>query len=361
MKDKVYYLCVELNINGESKRVTIAKGNLLALEKYTLFCNGPLELLRTMPDKEEFSSKTFLEKYLLELNDKNDPFSIRTSEGTRSKALPLLYKKDEDIILTNKEEIVQNMRGSYKFTIDDVETDNIDEKTKVFLKELWNLFCDPKIMPDFHDYIEKKLDPDKRVSFDKRYEVILKNKWMILGLSKSILEKFIKYIYKDPRKRVEFLKFIKENYKELLPKIDSSERQIRLNLLENELRKKGISTSKVRKQINANLYELHRTLKTKAPEIKVAIVTKPYEITEKEIIEYNEKRRNLTPIMERILNLSKELENLKRELLVIKSVEIKEKIEARITQIEFEIYELENNKYCYTDNGELIKEDEMIK
>ena len=40
MADKVYHLCAELIINGEKQIATIAKGNLLALEKYTSFCSG---------------------------------------------------------------------------------------------------------------------------------------------------------------------------------------------------------------------------------------------------------------------------------------------------------------------------------
>ena len=72
MLEKVYHLCVELDIDGQKKLITIARGNLLALEKYTSFCSGPMELLRTMPDKEPFSSKNFRDRHLSNLYDKND-------------------------------------------------------------------------------------------------------------------------------------------------------------------------------------------------------------------------------------------------------------------------------------------------
>ena len=358
MADKTYDLCVELTIDGQKQLITLAKGNLLALEKYTSFCSNPLELLRTMPDKEEFSSKEFINRYVGEVNEKSDPFSIRTSSAKGSRKLPLLYKKDIDILLSNNEEISRNIRSNYKFTIDDVESNNIDEKTKFFLKELWNLFYDQKIMDDFYEYVDNKLNPDKTVTFDKRYQNVLNNRWMILGLSKTILGKFIKLIFKDPRKRIEFLSYLKEKHRELIPEISISEKQKRLQLLEKELIKKGISTSKIRKQINENLYSLNNSLIPKIPEIVVE--EKTYDITEQDIISYNEKRSDLNPIMERIIKLSKELERLKLELLIAKG-DIKEKIEERISQVEFEIYELENNKYSYTDSGMLIKEDEMIK
>lgn len=363
MKDKVYHLCVELTIDGKKQIVTIAKGNLLALEKYTSFCSGPVELLRTMPDREDFSSKDFLDRYLLNLVHKEDPFSIRTSGAKGSKKLPLLYKKDDDVLFTNKEEIIRNIRDNHKFTIDDLENGKVDEKTKTFLKELWNLFYDQKILSDFYEYIDKKLNPDKIISFDKRYEMVLSNKWMILGLSKTLLEEFMKLVFKDPRKRIECVKYLKENYKELIPIINSSEKQMRLKLLEKELTKKRINVSRIRRQIDKNLCDLNNSFVPDIPDniSEPVIEVKPYVITEEEIIEYYEKRRDLTLVMQRILSLSKELENLKRELLVIKSIDIKEKIEKRITEVEFEIYELENNKYSYTDNGELIKEDEMKK
>lgn len=362
MKDKVYHLCVELTIDGQKQIITLAKGNLLALEKYTSFCNGPLELLRTMPDKETFSSKDFLDRYLTDVNYNNDPFSIRTSNAKGSRKLPLLYKKDDDILFTNKEEIIENIRDNYKFKIEDVLSDRINEKTKNLLKELWSLFYETQSSKYFYDYIDKKLNPDKAASFDKRYEIVLSNRWMILGLSKTFLEEFIKLIYKSPRKRIELLYYLKQNYSHIIPNIDSLEKQKRLGLLEKELSKKKINVSKIRKQINENLSEFNLSLIPPVPEKTIEKPDiMPYQVTREEIILYNEKRTDLTPIMERILKLSKELENLQRELLVTRSIEIKKKIEERIVQIEFEIYELENNRYCYTDNGELIKEDEMLK
>ena len=78
-KKKKYVLSVDIIVDGKKVTIGLAGYDLVALQKYTAFCNGPEDLLKFMPNDDDFSVRNFLSKHLsLPLNKGNDPFSMRT-------------------------------------------------------------------------------------------------------------------------------------------------------------------------------------------------------------------------------------------------------------------------------------------
>lgn len=105
-----------------------------------------------------------------------------------------------------------------------------------------------------------------------------------------------------------------------------------------------------------------RPLVPQKQEIKPVINVITETITERQILDYNKERKGKKgPIFDEILSLSEKLERLNSELLVTHNVAMKKDLEKEKEELEYKIYELENNKYFYSDSGELIKEDKMYK
>ena len=93
---KKYFLSVDLVIDGKPVTVSLAEFDLMALEKYTSFCNNPDDLLMYMPNDEPFFVKNYLSTYIKRpITIDDDPFSIRTSKSKRAKVM------DKLTILTN--------------------------------------------------------------------------------------------------------------------------------------------------------------------------------------------------------------------------------------------------------------------
>lgn len=357
-QERRYCLCVELIIDGKKEIICLAKYDLITLQKYTSFCSGASELLKFMPEDDLISTKDYILENLKDSSMKEDPFSIRGTDSFHSKKIPILYKKDEDILLYNKQEIIDCIKRKYFINLSDVENGTIDDKAKEFFASIWDKYSSDETEKTLYWIVEKKLDCDKPESYDSRYGKILNNKWMLLGVSGKFLSYLIDNVWDDTKKRLEFINLLKSYDNNLLPQINYEERRKRISLLEEQLNKKGITVHRIRRRIMKNI----KPLVPQKQEIKPVINVITETITERQILDYNKERKGKKgPIFDEILYLSEKLERLNSELLVTHNVAMKKDLEKEKEELEYKIYELENNKYFYSDSGELIKEDKMYK
>lgn len=355
--ERRYCLCIELIIGGKKELFCLAKYDLITLQKYTSFCSNANELLKFMPDYDLIGTRDYMIRNLKDPTLKEDPFSIRGTDSFHSRKIPILYKKDEDILLYSKQEIIDCIKRNYFISLNDVGSRNINDKIKQFFINIWDKYHSDEIEKTLYRIVEKKIDCDKPETYDSRYVQILNNKWMLLGVSGKFLSYFIDYIWNDTKKRLEFINFLKSYDNNLLLPLGYEEKKKRISLLEEELNEKGITVHRIRKRIMKNI----KPLVPQKKEFKPVISVSSEPITEKQILDYNKGRKGKDIIFDQILFLSEKLEKLNSELLVTRSISVRKDLEKEIEELEYKIYELENDNFFFSDSGELIKEDERIK
>lgn len=367
---KKYFLSVDLVIDGKPVTVSLAEFDLMALEKYTAFCNGPDDLLMYMPNDEPFFAKNYLSSHIkrpIAIDD--DPFSIRTSKSKRAKKIKIIYKKDLDVLLAGKKALLSKMVKNYNLTINDCVNGNISKEEENALKYMYDKFAGRKFYNAVLDILERKLDVDH--IYEEEYLIPKNNKWMFIALSSKCASALIEDAFKDDRKRIELAFFLKEKTGNLLPNISGSEIDALLEKLDNRISIRKASNPYIRRSIQNNLKIFNSKLnKTQEKQIKPSV------ITEDEIINYN-KQRKMTPELNRVLYISEKVESLKLSLktLIDEKEDLQEllkkgsfiesdesiskrlefinqqvdKIKKQIAQLKYEMYELESGNMVYTD------------
>lgn len=102
-----YTLCIKLNIDGNIIEQELATFSLKALEKYTSYCDVFSDSKSNEKDfinclrKTHFKIANFLDKYKVS----EQPLFIKCGEEYTD--IPILYKKDIDVLLITKEELNQ--------------------------------------------------------------------------------------------------------------------------------------------------------------------------------------------------------------------------------------------------------------
>lgn len=381
MKKKKYVLMVDLMINGKRNRVSLATYDLIALQKYTAFCNDTDDLLKFMPSDKDFSARNFLECYINK-ND-HDPFSIRTSTSNKSKEIRIIYNNDADVLLAGMRTLEYRIENSFRLNIDDCVSGSIDNNIKKVLVELYEKFNGKNLARAIDDVMISKLDADG--FYDKRYEVAARNRWMFIGLSPKCRRALVKDAFLDDRKRIELAFLLKDNTGDLLPSMDSYERSKAIEKLNENLAKRNASPTYIRKSIRNNVLNLSLGLKNQMD--VPTKTTPPSVITEAEIIEYNKNRfseEKSDVLLERIIFISEKIENLKctLEVLIQEEKELKKLLwqgsfvesdnsiarrlentknwiklkKGEISALEYELNELETGKVTFSDAGFLIQE-----
>lgn len=373
---KKYFLSVDLVIDGKPVTVSLAEFDLMALEKYTAFCNVPDELLMYMPNDEPFFAKNYLTAHIKRpITIDDDPFSIRTSKSKRAKKIKIIYKKDLDVLLAGKKALLSKMVKNYNLTINDCVNGNISEEEENALKYMYEKFAGRKFYNAVLDILEKKLDVDN--IYEEEYLIPKNKKWMFIALSNKCASALIEDAFKDDRKRIELAYFLKEKTGNLLPNISDSEIDALLEKLDNRIRIRKASSHYIRRNIENNLKTFNSKFITKKEK-----QIEPSVITEDEIINYN-KQRKMTPELDRVLYISEKIEslNLSLKTLIDKKEDLEEllkkgsfiesdesiikrlefikqqidKIKKQIAQLEYEICELENGNMVYTDAGFVVE------
>lgn len=381
MKKKKYVLMVDLMINGKRNRVSLATYDLIALQKYTAFCNGPHDLLKFMPNDKDFSVRNFLELHINK--DDHDSFSIRTSDSNKSKEIRTIYNNDADVLLVGMRTLEYRIENSFRLNIDDCVSGNIDNNIKDVLIELYEKFNGRNLARAIDDVMISKLDADG--FYDKRYEVAARNRWMFIGLSPKCRRALVKDAFLDDRKRIELAFLLKDNTGDLLPSMDSHEKGTAIEKLNEVLARRKASSAYIRKSIRNNVLNLSLGLKSQMD--VPTKTTSPSVITEAEIIEYNKNRfseEKSDVLLERIIFISEKIENLKVTLeMLIQAEDELEKLlrqgsflesdesiaqrlenareqikfkKREISVLEYELNELETGKTTFSDAGFLIQE-----
>lgn len=379
MSLKRYFLTVDLEIDGKLTTVTLANYDLVALEKYTSFCLGPGDLLKYMPNYGSFPIGNYISRYIRKpINEKNDPFSIKTSESKNARKIRIIYNQDLDVLLAGQKAIHLKINKNYGATIDEFINGNISLEKQETLKTMYDKFAGRNFNNAVSYLIEKKLNMDGE--YDERYLMPCKNRWMFIAISQSCMQALVKDAFKDDRKRIELAFLLKDNTGDLLPNVSYSDKERFLSNLESRLMARKASPHFIRKSIRRNIEpRIINELKVKQ-EKEVGFST----ITEEEIINYN-KQRNGSETLGEIISLSEEILNLNLSLEVLlnktKDIEdlfktgsflesdesIKKRLEfsktqvnnlkKKIAQLEYELNELESGNATYSDAGFVIEKD----
>lgn len=376
MKQKKYVLSVDLVINGKDVTVPLATYDLIALQKYTAFCNNPEDLLKFMPNDENFSVKNFLGKYIKSFKEgSSDPFSIRTSNSNKAKKVRIIYKKDADVLLANIGTLTNRIIDYFNVSINDCVSGNVDDKTQETLMELYQKFGGINLAEAIEDVKTAKLNMDG--DYDERYEVPSRNRWMFIGLSPKCVSALVKDAFTDNRKRIELAFLLKDKTGNLLPSLTSYEKDKLIEKIDNNLKRRKASASYIRSSIKRNISNFRLELKIQNSKPEENEKYEHIEITEEQIIDYNRQRllKTENPVLERITDLSEKIEWFKRDLENLideeKSLErqpnfmesdevvmaIKEQINLKkieISQLEYELNELETGNVIFSDAGFVV-------
>lgn len=372
-----YVLAVDLKIKDEVKRVTLSSGTLEGLLKYTSYCVDEGELIKFLPHDDDFSVRTYIEKHLNKKNDSNySPFSIRKQANLNSRKVDVLYKKDLDVLLVNKADLLKLIRDNYSLSINDISSGNIPSKIDVFLKKIYDKFKSYNLIKAKDLLIEKKLDPDKE--YDSRFEILKSKPYLSLAINNYCLEIFARSVIKDDKKKLEFAKMLKEDLNKKLLVLSNEEFKERMTKIDNKAFLNGCSLIQIRNNMRKNIKfveEVNDVKDNKKRDIK------PYIVTDKEIIKYNEKRNNSRndclslELLEKIDDLERRLKTLYEErkieenkltrisfLETEKDIENKIKcineeisnLKVKLASLKYDFDSLETGNYTYSDAGFIV-------
>lgn len=383
-KVKKYVLMAELMINDKVVPVTLATYDLIALQKYTAFCNGPEDLLKFMPNDDDFSVRNFLSKHLdLPLSKSNDPFCIKTSASSRAVKLRIIYKDDLDVLIIGKKNLSSRLYELVNISIDDCINNKIPEEKRLLLMHLYNKYYGTSLDKEVQKEISKHYNMD--YEYDSRYAIAYRNKWMFIGLSRACCEAVVSDAFKDDRKRFELAFLIKDNTGNLLPMVSETQKNATVEKLDEILRRRKASPSYIRASIRSNAKRINEDIKPRKKETQ-----KSSTICERSIIEYNKEynknsKGSHNRKLEEVIFLSEKIENLKMHLESLTNetkslekllergsfLESDESINARlnfnkaqvkaikqeIIELEYELNELESNRAVYSDAGFVVEKD----
>lgn len=372
-----YVLAVDLKIKDEVKRVTLSSGTLEGLLKYTSYCVDEGELIKFLPHDDDFSVRTYIEKHLNKKNDSNySPFSIRKQANLNSRKVDVLYKKDLDVLLVNKADLLKLIRDNYSLSINDISSGNIPSKIDVFLKKIYDKFKSYNLIKAKDLLIEKKLDPDKE--YDSRFEILKSKPYLSLAINNYCLGIFARSVIKDDKKKLEFAKMLKEDLNKKLLVLSNEEFKERMTKIDNKAFLNGCSLIQIRNNMRKNIKfveEVNDVKDNKKRDIK------PYIVTDKEIIKYNEKRNNSRndclslELLEKIDDLERRLKTLYEErkieenkltrisfLETEKDIENKIKcineeisnLKVKLASLKYDFDSLETGNYTYSDAGFIV-------
>lgn len=372
-----YVLAVDLKIKDEVKRVSLSSGTLEGLLKYTSYCVDEGELIKFLPHDDDFSVRTYIEKHLNKKNDSNySPFSIRKQANLNSRKVDVLYKKDVDVLLVNKADLLKLIRDNYSLSINDISSGNIPSKIDVFLKKIYDKFKSYNLIKAKDLLIEKKLDPDKE--YDSRFEILKSKPYLSLAINNYCLEIFARSVIKDDKKKLEFAKMLKEDLNKKLLVLSNEEFKERMTKIDNKAFLNGCSLIQIRNNMRKNIKfveEVNYVKDNKKRDIK------PYIVTDKEIIKYNEKRNNSRndclslELLEKIDDLERRLKMLYEErkieenkltrisfLETEKDIENKIKcineeisnLKVKLASLKYDFDSLETGNYTYSDAGFIV-------
>lgn len=343
--EKKYYLCVELEINGEKRVEKLIEADFLTLQRYTSYCFNKDAMLKFMPNDEFFSCSGFIAKFLSNDNPYNyDPFSIRTKPDLKAEKEVMLYNKDQSLLLIDSEEIVDSIRNCYPFKADDYDKKTYSKETEEFYKKLYEFRekCGradkDKIDKKITEFTDEKLDPDK-YGYDRRYLNIINERWAVLGLSYLSLKEFIKIIEKDSKRKIELYKFLKEYNSNLIPKLEPADYKRRLEFFDSRIK---YSIYQLKRDIKGSLSTLNK-------EENLGYKLKDIEFINEEY----EKSGLANEYFKEVLTLTDKKQVLEDELSIAKDEEIKEKIENQLAELDLKLNQIEKNRVIKADSGEV--------
>lgn len=379
-KQKKYVLSVDIIVDGKKVTIGLAGYDLIALQKYTAFCNGPEDLLKFMPNDDDFSVRNFLSKHLsLSLNKANDPFSIRTSDSKQAKKLRIIYKEDVDVLIAGKKSLSSRLYELVRLSIDDC-VNNISEEKKALLKYLYDKYYGPCLDKEIQKEINNHYNMD--YEYDERYKIPYHNRWMFIALSHKCAEALIFDAFKDDRKRIELAFLLKDKTGDLLPTVSGEQKDAMIEKLDLSLRRRQSSPSYIRTSIKKSVRRFNNKIEPKEKPKVVASV-----VTERKIIEYNKSylKENYDCKLEEIIFLSEKIETLKLSLETlmgeIRNLEsllkrgnflesdesIKNRlrfsrakadaVKRKIIELEYVLSELETDRAIYSDAGFVVEKD----
>lgn len=374
MARKKYFLTADLIINGNKELVTLSNYDLIALEKYTAFCSGPEELLWFMPDNNNFSVKSYLSKYIkTPINLKEDPFSIRTSPSKKAKKIKIIYKKDADVLLATKDDLLSKLVKHFNLTLEDCVNDNIDKDVAQFLKLLYKKFAGRNFNRAYWNIIERNFNMD--YTYDNRYIIVENNKWMLIGISKECARALIEDAYKDDRKRIELAFLLKEKTGDLMPLLDGLKKDELLTKLNDRLARIKASSFYVRNNIQNNVKNHAKTFNSNLNQPISQPLMDERRVNDDVGSTYASERmeylRDKIETIELTLNsLIEEERKLKEGMINGSSESVLKKLQSirelikdnkdKLIYFKYELNELETGNISFSDAGFIIEKDKYI-
>ena len=380
-KQKKYVLSVDIIVEGKKVTIGLAGYDLVALQKYTAFCNGPEDLLKFMPNDDDFSVRNFLSKHLsLPLNKGNDPFSIRTSDSKQAKKLRIIYKEDVDVLIAGKKSLSSRLYELARLSIYDCVNNNISEEKKALLKYLYDKYYGTYLDKEIQKEINKHYNMD--YEYDERYKIPYHNRWMFIALSHKCAEALVSDAFKDDRKRIELAFLLKDKTGDLLPTISEAQKDTMIEKLDLSLRSGRSSPFYIRSSIKQSVRRFNNKIEPKEkPRVAASVVTERniieynksylkeyYDCKLEEIIFLSEKIETLKLSLETLLGEIRNLESLLKRVNFLESDEsIKSRlrfsraeadaVKRKIIELEYVLSELETDRAIYSDAGFVVEKD----
>ncbi len=351
----MYVLGIKLNVNGKKINQKLAELDLEALEKYTSYCNSSFELIDIIKRKYP-EIGNFLEIH----HTGSDSIFIKTSLSNRAKEIPVLYKKDLDVLLSNEADLLKILKEKYSISVSDVLNNNIDENVKKVLKQLVSKRSKP-LKDRIFEARNSMLNLDGY--YDKRYEKITEL-WQVLGLFEKNLEFAVNELCKDYRGKQELALIIKENQDTSLFDMGKTrlvkdfelgtktitEKDSRLIELNLKLDREKKNYSEILNQISDNLHYIKLKPVKEEKKVDSKPITDDFLLDSYRKLLQSENNQYEKRKIEELINLLQTRKQLFKQLTTAKRQE-KEIIENEIKKINYEVYCLENGEVNFTDGG----------
>lgn len=409
-----YYLCFECeNEYGKKEVYPLLRASLDIIDMYTCYCKDKKDLFDKLPDGKVVVDtpmqklslpgvKGFINEHF-DLNKNEYSFYIREDNGSNvrkgKKKIPILYSDNRDVVYINKgteKDELLDILLKLKMSVSECNNANIRSLDKVDFEE-------NKIKLDFFWELIKKIEKRNRTligMFEKNCGDYMPNRAYLLATSTSNLY----VLSKEAKKNVMLRRELALDIKEVLKKLDDL-KSVKTRLIskeesnERQKRKEEITKFSIR-LIMENLSELlneekkYYNEKYSLDEEKESgkYVHEDDEanmenaITNDEVIAYNKTRTSKDINFNDTLDLMEKIESLKTQLLELNSSEEecnevlrhasfvisleeakkrlsqiksdKEKLVAKISELEYYFSELENGRASYSDAGFIIQKED---
>lgn len=239
-----YYLCVDLkNTNEKIETCYLYYGELKDICKFTSYCTDGKMLLNCMPHGDS-NARDLIQNNLLSFPN-NNTFYIKKTKSDKQK-IPVLYKKDEDVVYITPRFIAPWVEKNYHVA----DEPGIQATTSEKKKTLYNMMSDMikgtgntyKINNNFDD----SHDSDKGITGFQNVPF-----WCRIAIGYDNIPFALRCICNEFDKKMEFLLFLKKDLK--VPTL--LENGLLENIKVSVNAKEHYSANNIKKVIEGNVYK----------------------------------------------------------------------------------------------------------